>query len=248
MSTRTRLLAAALAAALAQPAAARAATIFFGEDVNATATGQNEDAVRIPHPNADAARDAFRASLVGVATESFEDAPATTTSLSLGPDTATLSPALPVLTLPTGTFAGVYPTSGDDTLFVTTGSATLFTISFSTPQAAFGFYATDVEVPGNLALRFLLADGSTLDQPVPSQAGTGGANNTGSVLYFGLVDTQAPFTSVTFLRPLSSVDGFGFDDLTIGRVENVVPEPGSLALLGLGLAMLRAGRSRTARA
>jgi hypothetical protein len=185
--------------------------------------------------------------LTGVETEGFEDKSGVVTTLDFGPDTATLSPGLEVLTIPTGTFNGVYPISGDNVLLQAVGAAeSAFTITFSGPQAAFGFFATDVEFQGNLTLRFLLADGvTTLDRPVPTQAGTGVALNTGSVAYFGVIDTDNPFLAVSFVRGLNQNDGFGFDDLTIGRVENVVPEPGTLALVGLGVALVSLARRRS---
>jgi hypothetical protein len=225
-------------------ASAHAGIIFFGEDINRTATGNNEDAVRIPHPNADAARAAFLAQLQGVATETFEGfAPNSSVStLTFGPDTATLSSPLTVLNIPTGTFNGVFPISGKQTLLQAVGPPDTFSIDFSSPQAAFGFYATDIEVPGNLALQFLLADGvSIMVRPVPTLAeGLAPNNNTGSVAYYGVIDTANPFIRVSFLRTLDSGDAFGFDDMTIGRVENVtpVPEPSTLTLVAIALPCL----------
>lgn len=228
------------------PAPVRAASVFFGEDINSTGT-TNTNPQRIPHPNADGAQAAFLALLTDVETETFESSAGIVTSLTFGPDTATLSPGLEVLTLPTDTFSGVYPISGDNVLLQAVGAAeSAFTITFSTPQAAFGFYATDIEFQGNLTLRFLLADGlTTLDRPVPTQAGTGPALNTGSVAYFGVIDTENSFVAVSFVRGLNQSDGFGFDDMTIGRIENVIPEPGTLALLGLGIALTSAARRRS---
>jgi len=216
---------------------AKADLVFFGEDINSTATGNNEDAVRIPHPNSDAAQADFLALLQDVGTETFEGfgANSTVTNIDFGMDTATLNPGLIALNQPSGTFNGVYPISGDQTLLQSISASDTFRIDFSSPQAAFGFYMTDVEVVGNLNLRFHLTDGvSTIDRVVPTQAGATGANNTGSVAYYGVIDTSDPFVGVSFIRTLNSNDGFGFDDLTIGRVANVVPEPNSMCLLLLG--------------
>jgi hypothetical protein len=244
------LAAAALAVSLA-PGSARAASIFFGEDINSTGTA-NDNAERIPYPNALAAQQAFLAQLDGVEVETFEGSAGVVTSLTFGPDTATLSPGLEVLVVPSGTFNGVHPISGDNVLLQAVGAAeSAFTISFSTAQAAFGFYATDIEVQNNLTLRFLLTDGvTTIDRPVPTLAGTGPAANTGSVVYYGVIDTENPFLAVSFVRGLNQNDGFGFDDMTIGRIGNVVPEPAALTLLGLALALARGaagGRSSRTR-
>ena len=230
---------------LAIGSSAHAALVFFGEDINRTATGQNENAVRIAHPNSDFARNSFFANLSGVVTETFEQvAPNSIVStLTFGPDTASLSPALQAINLATGTFNGTYPISGNQFLLQSALGTNTFNIGFSTPQAAFGLYVTDLEVQGNLTLRFLLADGSTtIDRPVPTQVNpTVNDNNTGSVLYWGVIDTDNPFIQITFVRNLNSADGFGFDDMTIARATQVipqsqaVPEPGTYALLSLGL-------------
>ena len=47
----------------------------------------------------------------------------------------------------------------------------------------------------------------------------------GSVLFWGLIDTDNPFTSLTFGNTAAGTDFFGFDDMTIGSVEQVVPTP-----------------------
>ena len=233
---------------LAFGSSAHSALVFFGEDINQTATGQNENAVRIAHPNSDFARNSFLANLSGVVTETFEQyAPnSNISSLTFGPDTASLSPALQVLNFSTGTFNGTYPISGNQFLLQNALGTNTFNIGFSTPQAAFGLYVTDIEVQGNMTLRFLLADGVTsIDRLVPTQVNpTVNDNNTGSVLYWGVIDTDNPFVQVTFVRNLNSADGFGFDDLTIARVTQVippnqaVPEPGTYALLSLGLVLI----------
>lgn len=214
-------------------------TVFFGEDINHTSTPGNEDSVRIAHPNADQAYIAFLNQLNGVTTENFEsfDSNATVSTLSFGSDTAILSPSLTVLNLPSGTMKGVYPISGNKVLLQAAGGVDTFSISFSNPQAAFGFYATDIEVPNNLALRFLLSDGiTTIDRPVPTEAQIV-PNSTGSVAYYGVIDTDNPFIRVSFIRTSNAGDGFGFDDFTIGRAENVssVPIPNSLFLLSSAL-------------
>jgi hypothetical protein len=229
-------------ALLALSTSASAQQIFFGEDINLTATGQNENAVRIPHPNSDAARISFFSNLSGVVTETFEQyAPnASISTLTFGPDTATLSPSLQVLSLPTGTLNGAYPISGNQFLLQNALGANTFSIAFSSPQAAFGLYVTDLEVQGNLTLRFLLSDGvTTIDRPIPTQVNpTVNDNHTGSVLYWGVIDTGNPFTRVTFVRNLNAGDGFGFDDMTIARTTQVVPEPQTYALMAIGLTFL----------
>jgi hypothetical protein len=133
-----------------------------------------------------------------------------------------------VLTVASGvTFNGVFPTSGSNVYFLfLTGGSSSFSITFSSPQAAFGFYATDVgDGFGQLVLRFHHPDGSDSDVTVPSTVG----GTTGSIFYFGIVDPDAPFDSVTFTNT-GAGDGFGFDDLTIGRASQFVPTINSFFL------------------
>ena len=55
-------------------------------------------------------------------------------------------------------------------------------------------------------------------------------------MYFGYIDTDNPFTSVSFTNSAGS-DRFGYDNMTIGSVQQVtpaVPDSGTtFALLGL---------------
>lgn len=210
----SRLLAAALVAAaagaLATPADA-AVTTFFGEDL-----GPGDESRPVSMPNAQSAHDGFLSNLVGVTTESFEGFADGTTgpfALTLGGDTATLSngAGATVRDVPSGTFNGTFPTTGDRFLLTNIGGG-----------------------GGRLGLAF---DDAALD--VPSSALT----PSGSVLFFGYINPDVAFTKVTFTNTSQGVDGFGFDDLTVGRHDNIlapVPEPDSWALLILGFAGLGA--------
>ena len=78
-------------------------------------------------------------------------------------------------------------------------------------------------------------------------AGIGGANHTGSVIFYGVIDTSNLFKQVSFLRTLNTGDGFGFDDMIIGRLENLspIPEPSTLVIAAtlFSVSLLR-GRNR----
>jgi hypothetical protein len=222
-------LAFAAALALVSSAASAAPVTFFGEDINAGGT--------LPIPLSAAAGAAFNAALTGVTSESFEGAahpvgqtaPIAVTFPGSG-DTATLTGTVTVLGSPG---AGRFATDG--TQYVETRPG--FTLTFSAAQAAFGFYATDIgDYGGQLSLQF--DNGDVID--VPHTVGSNG-NTSGSALFFGYINTGATFTSVTFLNTNTN-DAFGFDNFTIGRVENVIPEPTPLSLIGaslLGLALMR---------
>ncbi len=220
-----------LALALAVVPVSGAPLIFFGEDL-----GLGEG-TRLPSfPNASAARTSFLSNLVGVGTEDFEGFPdgtgaplALTFPGSSGSITATLSGSGSTNEVTSGTNGvGRYPTSGN--MYWESGSA--FTINFSAPVAAFGFYGIDIgDFNGQLTVT--RNSGAVTTFTVPNTVSGSG----GSVLFWGIIDPADPFTQVIFGNTAAGTDFFGFDDMTIGDAKqvNIVPEPGTYAMLGAGL-------------
>jgi uncharacterized protein YceK len=206
---------------------------YFGEDL-----GLGESTRLTSHPNADSARNTFLAGLTGVGTEDFESfavgagAPLTVNFGTAG--TATLSGSGSIAQVISGTNGyGRYPISG--TKYWETN--TQWGISFSTAQAAFGFYGVDIgDFQGQVTLT--LTGGGSASYNIPHSVPAPG----GSVLYFGVIATTAAetFSSVTFSNTGSSTDWFAFDDMTIGTLQQVtdpiIPEPMTMlsALVGIG--------------
>jgi hypothetical protein len=214
---------------------------FFGEDL-----GLGEGTPLPSHPNADIARNNFVGSLIGVGTETFESyLDGTGTPLNIvfpGAGTATLNGNGNVAVVPSGATNGVgrYAISGTNYW----ESSDVFSITFSAPVAAFGFYGVDIgDYGGQLTLTLALEGGGTTTITVPNTINGAG----GGVLYYGYIDTDNLFTGVTFGDTAPGVDYFGFDDMTIGSVEQVgpiVPIPGAVWLLGSGLLGLVGFRKR----
>ena len=222
--------------------------IFFGEDINKTnkAGTQPDNPTKILQPpKATAAQADFMSHLTGVKTEDFErfsqgEKPK---ELSFYDTTAKLTGNASIYDVPEGlypgdTFHGTYPISGNNFLF-NYGQSGSFTINFSEDQAAFGFFATDVgDGLTGLGLNFTLANGGTKEVWIDHSKSR---ENSGSAFFFGLIDLENTFTSVKFMHSDNGLDGFGFDDMTIGSQINVVPEPqdvpepSSYALLLIGL-------------
>lgn len=235
-------------ASLAAPSVAEAqcpagSVCYFGTDIGGT------DATRAPNVQSVAARNSFLASLIGAGTETFEGIAVGTSNPSLnfaGAGTATLGGAgeVDAFAGAGANGAGRYPTSGTRFYEATSsGSGTTFTISFSNPVAAFGFYGIDVgDQNSQLGLRFTLVGGATLDWTLPYTPSDGrNSARDGSLLFAGFINTLG-FTSVQFLGT-DTADIFAFDDMTIGSQEqvvppNVVPEPSTYVLLASGLGVL----------
>ncbi|PIQ89464.1 MAG: PEP-CTERM sorting domain-containing protein [Candidatus Omnitrophica bacterium CG11_big_fil_rev_8_21_14_0_20_42_13] len=210
---------------------------FFGEDLG------GGEAVRLAStPNSNAARANFFTNLLGVGTENFEGF-ATSTGVPLAVNfgaagTANLLNSGAIATQASGTNGfGRYPISGSN--YWETSSN--FSLSFTNPQSAFGFYGIDIgDFSGQLTLTYA---GGVLAVP-HTVSGPGG-----SVLYFGFYDTTTPFSTITFSTTTGS-DVFGFDDFSIGTRQQVVPgggaipEPATMALFGIGLLGLGAAKRK----
>jgi len=206
----------------------KAATVhtFFGEDF----VNGDKNAAR---PKSTAASNQFQASLSGVSTENFESfttGAASPFTVMFGSDSATITstPATDTKIQNTAGGSGIslFPTSGDKFIETTTD----MTLTFNKPQAAFGFWATDIGDSGATSLVLTLGNADKDKISVPAVfsigGGTSGQDPNGSVLFFGMIaDKGKEFTSVTFADNSGGGDHFGFDDMTIGEQGNVVTPP-----------------------
>ena len=61
--------------------------------------------------------------------------------------------------------------------------------------------------------KYMRSGGTQTNLPIPSTVHT--AQQSGSVLFFGVIDRSMPFTSLIFSDTLGAADGFGLDNMTI---------------------------------
>ncbi|MGE4292040.1 MAG: hypothetical protein AB7E32_07515 [Desulfovibrio sp.] len=120
----------------------------------------------------------------------------------------------------------------DGTPGSTDGKST-FTLSFTTPVAAFGFYATDLQdIGGEVLLTFSTAGGDV----TLNLFDLVGAQASGTLNYFAFSSDSA-ISSVTFHA--SGNDGYAVDNIS-----TATPIPGAVWLLGSGLLSLVGLRRR----
>ena len=127
-------------------------------------------------------------------------------------------------------------TSGGSKWWDVSGS---FTLNFTgTAVSAFGFYGTDVgDFAGQITLKLTDTSNEVSTLTIPAAAGSAD----GGLLFFGFVDHARAYKQITFGNTGDGNDFFGFDDMVIGDLNQLVapptiPEPTSLALVGLALA------------
>lgn len=210
-------------------AAGAQGSVFFGEDLNTSDdpwTPADDPSPLAATPLVDAAGSAFQAAIGNLATESFESFAAGALpplTLQYGASTAVLDGTNGVvMEQAAGTFNGTYPTHGAKFYIQTIGASNTFKIDFSPSQVALAFKATDVgDGGGQLKLTLDLAGGGTVTHLVPSTAGPA---NSGSMLFFGVIDALHPFHQVTFENSNPTVDGFGFDEMRIVQYADVCPD------------------------
>lgn len=214
------------------PASAR--VLFFG---------QNSTPGLVTDEDAFQAQDDFLNALGEVATEDFEafgdDDPGPLALLFTGSAesvSATLTSADG--RTETGAFSGAFATSGSLFWFASDSLA----IDFDSPIVAFGFFVSDFEGSTALpvTLQLGLESGGTVDIPIPVTSAPDA-----TLAFFGTIDADNPFTSVTLTGP-STIDTFGFDDLIVATAVPFEIEMGaSLILLGATFAYRRYRRLKS---
>lgn len=233
---------------------------YFGVDYN----GAFNSATPYPltsFPNANNAASSFITALGGpsaVSTETFDSGIAlgnySSLGIALGTNTATIvSPGSTTFAISNTFDEGRYAISSPNYLDATAGN---FTINFSAPVSALGFYGTDIgDFGGQLSLSLTPTGGgapvilNVNSNDALGNPGTGaGSDQDGAVLYFGFIDTTGQgYSSITFNDNLSGIDAFGFDNFSVAWQQPTgntgsVPEPSSLVFVVgslLGLAALR---------
>lgn len=235
-----------LSVGLVERGPAEAFTLFSGVDFNTS----GDDTPLTSFPNSDQARDLFLTRLTSVGTETFEGFTGSGSG-TVPPEPFAIGFAVPGGTLdativdesgsariynsPDGN--GTYAISGTNYVRFSVprgGSGTSFLINLSQPAGAFGFYTTDLNPASGLNLEVSNSQGLLATLPAFLKDTN---RKSGSATYFGfLADSPLEeFTQVRFVVDGTN-DVIGFDDFSVGSLEQVQPVPGPLPLLGVGAA------------
>lgn len=202
----------AAASLLFGAAPADAPLLFFGEDWERGAD----------LPAARAAREAFLSYLDGAAVEDFEGESGRVLSLELGGYGAriaggardSVSAAVALAPGRHATSARRYYEHGSDVLV----------IELDRPVEGVGFFAIDVGDAGG-RLRVTVADGEGWEEVVPvphTVVRRGDGRGDGAVLFFGLIAPGGAIRRVELENVGDPGDGFGYDDLVVGRLRRPI--------------------------
>jgi hypothetical protein len=104
-----------------------------------------------------------------------------------------------------------------------------FFVNFNEPVFGFGFYGIDIgDFGGQLVISRYRGSPQTIN------IGNSTAATNLNVLFWGIVDTEHPFTRVTFTNTKNGLDVFWFDDLLAATAPGIelapAPEPASFLL------------------
>jgi preprotein translocase subunit SecG len=126
--------------------------------------------------------------------------------------------------------AGEFPVSGTNYAY---SNGSVSTLTFGGYIDAFGAYFTDVgDFGGSLTMHFYDGSAQVLQMPNTLPGNSGG-------MFFGFTNFGAYITAIEIWNTNTS-DFYGFDDVQW----HVIPEPGTVTLLGLGALSLIRSKSR----
>ena len=214
-------------------------TIFRITLAAALLAGTTANAVPVTYSS----RTAFNAALATLGatatTETFEsiDPALRGTNLTDADPGTRVGATIGNVTLSSANAIGVQFVSGNTQLFTSlrnTATPAERYLSFTVPTASIAF-----------GIDLVSFTASSTDTLTATGLGASTTYTSNTPVFFGVIDTAAPATSFRLTRPTSVLSPVTFDNVTFATAAvTSVPEPGTLALLGLAAAALVARRRR----
>ena len=198
--------------------------VFFGQDISPYPSfGINQVFRPLNLPKSNRAAAEFAVQLNGTLTETFEGylASSIPTNIWFGNIRTPISgnESIGEMTDSMDTSLGAFPIAGSKALVMDPAVSTFLEFSFPSPQIAFGFFGTDLEL-NRLQISLINSNGISTNLLIPTTLqGTAGA------FFYGVIDKTNPFSKVVLSFIGNAEDNIWLDNLMIAMPAQIIDPP-----------------------